>query len=104
MPLYNSLNCDILHSLHIYSVLGYYVLYGEATDKEEMNVRFGYSTPREITWRLKRKWYLQMGETPSSARIIEDIYRSLDALEIVFRTNGAAIEGIADRNGHRKKD
>ena len=41
--------------------------------------------------------------TPYSARIIEDVDLALKALEIVYRENGAAIEGIADRNGHRRK-
>ena len=37
------------------------------------------------------------------ARIIQDIDLELKALEIVYRENGAAVEGITDRNGHRKK-
>ena len=41
--------------------------------------------------------------TPSSARIIQDVDMALKALEIVYRTNGAAFEGRADRNGHRQK-
>ena len=45
-----------------------------------------------------------MGGTPPSARIIEDVDRLLKALEIVFRANGAAVEWIAYRNGHRKKE
>ena len=39
----------------------------------------------------------------SSARIIEDVDMALKALEMVYRTNGAAVEGIADKNGHRGK-
>ena len=42
--------------------------------------------------------------TPSSARIIENVDLALKVLEIVYRENGAAVEGIADRNGHRRKD
>ena len=42
--------------------------------------------------------------TPSSVRIIEDVDLALKALEIFYRENGAAVEGIADRNGHRKKE
>ena len=42
--------------------------------------------------------------TPSSVRIIEDVDLVLKALEIVYRENGAAVEGLADRNGHRKKE
>ena len=41
--------------------------------------------------------------TPSSARIIQDVDLALKALEIMYRENGAAFEGIADRNGHKRK-
>ena len=41
--------------------------------------------------------------TPSSARIIQDVDLTLKALEIIYRKNGAAVEGLADRNGHRRK-
>ena len=41
--------------------------------------------------------------TPSSARIILDVDLALKALEILYRENGAAVEGLADRNGHRRK-
>ena len=45
-----------------------------------------------------------MGETASSSRIIEYVDLALKALEIVYRANYAAVEGLADRNGHRKKE
>ena len=41
--------------------------------------------------------------TPSLARIIQDVVLALKVLEIVYRANGSAVEGLADRNGHRKK-
>ena len=40
--------------------------------------------------------------TPSPVRIIEDVDLALRALEIVYRENGAAVYGLADRNGHRR--
>ena len=40
---------------------------------------------------------------PSSARIIEDVDLALKAMEIVYLENGASVEGLADRNGHRQK-
>ena len=40
---------------------------------------------------------------PSLARIIEDVDLALKALEIVYLKNGAAVEGLADRNGRRRK-
>ena len=39
--------------------------------------------------------------TPSSARIIQDVDLALKALEIVYRSNGSSVEGIADINVHR---
>ena len=41
--------------------------------------------------------------TPSSARIIQDVDMAMKALEIVYCENGAVFEGLADRNGHRRK-
>ena len=103
MPLNNSLNREILHSLCFHSVLRCYILDGEGTDNKERIMRFSYSTPREIAWGLKRVWDSKIGGMPSSERIVDDIYRALEALLIVFRANGAAVEGITDRNGHRSK-
>ena len=80
MPLDNSLNSDILHSLCMHSVLSRYIVYGEGTNEEERNVCFSYSTLREIARVLKRVWDSQMGGTPSSASIIEDVDLELKAL------------------------
>ena len=103
MPLDTSLNRDILHSLRMHSVLSHYIVDWEKTDEEERNMCFSYSTPREISRGMKHIWDLRMG-TPSSVRIIEDVDLALKALEIVYRANGAAVGGIADRNGHKKKE
>ena len=40
-------------------------------------MQFSYSTPSEISQVLKHIWDYQMGGTPSSARIIEDVDRAL---------------------------
>ena len=45
-----------------------------------------------------------MGVTPSSARIIQYVDLVLKALGIFYHENGATVEGIADRNGHRRKE
>ena len=42
--------------------------------------------------------------SPYSVRIIEDLDLALKVLEIVYRANGAAVEGTADRNGHIYKE
>ena len=41
--------------------------------------------------------------TPSLERIIQDIDLVFKALEIVYLSNGDAVEGVADRNVHRRK-
>ena len=41
--------------------------------------------------------------TPSSTRIIKYVNLALKSLEIVYRENGASIEGLADINGHRRR-
>ena len=45
-----------------------------------------------------------MGGTPYSAIIIDNVYISLEALEIISHTNGVVVEGLADINGHRGKE
>ena len=65
-------------------------------------MRFSFFTPKDIVRRLNHIRESKMG-TPSSARIIEDVYLVLKVLEIVYQENGAAVEGLADRNGQRRK-
>ena len=79
MPLDNSLNRDILHSLRLHFVLSRFMIGAEGTGKEERNMRFSFSTPKEIARGMKRIWESKMG-TPSLARIIEDVDLALKAL------------------------
>ena len=65
-------------------------------------MQFSFSTPREIARGMKRIWKSKMG-TPFSALIIQDVDLALKASEIVYLENGAAVEGLADRNGRRRK-
>ena len=41
--------------------------------------------------------------TPSSERVIQDVNMALKALEMVYHANGAAVEGLADRNIHIRR-
>ena len=66
----------------------------EANRRAKMNV--------VINRGLKRIQELKT-ETTSSERIIEDVDLALKALEISYRVNGAAVEGMDDRNGHSRK-
>ena len=73
---------------------------GNRQGGEEYALQF--STPKEIARGLKRIWESKMG-TPSSERIILDVDLELKVLEIVYCANCDAVEGLADRNGHRRK-
>ena len=84
------------------SVLRCYILDGEETDKEERNMCFSYLTLKEISQGLKRIWDSQMEGTPSPAKIIQYVDLTLKVLEIAYHENGAAVEGLADRNGYRR--
>ena len=44
LPLDNSLNRDIFHSLRFHCVLSHFLLDGEVTDEEESNICFSFST------------------------------------------------------------
>ena len=102
IPLDNSLNRDILQSLRFHCVLSRAIIDGKETTEEERKLCFSFSTPREIARGLKRLWDSKIG-TPSLERIIQDVYLALKALEILYRDNGASVEGLADRNGNRRK-
>ena len=65
-------------------------------------MRFILSTPKEFARGLKRLWESKM-VPPSSSMIIQDVDLTLKALEIFYRTNGVAVDGLADSNGHRWK-
>ena len=41
--------------------------------------------------------------TPSLTRIIQDVDLALKALDIFYHANGAVVERLADKNGHRRK-
>ena len=49
MPLDNILNRDILRSFCLHCVLSRFLLDRDVTDVEERNMRFSFSTPKEIT-------------------------------------------------------
>ena len=63
---------------------------------------FSFSTPKEMARGLEHIWESKMG-TPSSQRIIQDVDLALKALEVVYRANEYAVEGLAYRNGHKSK-
>ena len=73
LPLYNSLNRYILHSLSFHFVLIRFVLRFRVNNEKEKQMRFSYATPREIAIGLKRIWESETWSY-SSAQIIEDVY------------------------------
>ena len=101
MTVDNRLHRDILNSLHFYYILIHF-LNGEGNAGEERIIRFSLSTLKEIARGLKRIWESKIGTT-SSASIIEYVDLAVKALGIIFIEIGDEVEGLADRNGHRRK-
>ena len=91
-----------MHSFRFHCVLRRFLIDGEGTDEEESNMRSSYSTPKEIARGLNRIRESKMG-TPSLARIIQDVDLALKVLENFYCAHGDSVEGLADRNGHRRK-
>ena len=79
MPIDNSLNRDIFHSLRFHCFLSCFFLEGEEIYEEERNMRFSLSTQKEISRGMERIWGSKIG-TPSSARIIRGVDLALKAL------------------------
>ena len=46
---------------------------------------------------------IKMG-IPSLLRIIQNVDLALKALEMAYNANSAAVEGLANRNGHKRKE
>ena len=79
LPLDNNLNRDILQSLRFHCILSRFLLDREGTYEEDRNVRFSFSTTKEIARGLKRVWKSKMG-TPYLVRIIQDVDLAVKAL------------------------
>lgn len=65
--------------------------------------RFSKGTPKTIEAAVRRLWDPQTGVSPPPHRIVQDINRVLENVEIVVREDGAVVDGVVDRNGHRRK-
>ena len=63
--------------------------------------RFSKATPKLIKEAVERIWDPEMGVTPRSNRIIQDIQRVKENLKLVVEADGAVVPGVVDRNGHR---
>ena len=92
MTLDYSLNRYIWHSLIFHCVLSRFLLDWEGTDKEEMNMRFSFSTPKEMARGLKHIWESRMG-TPSLARIIQDVDLALKRWKLSTVQMGMQLRG-----------
>ena len=58
----NSLNRDILHTLHFNCVFSHFVLDWEGINKEERIMQFSFSMTKEITRGIKHAWESKMGK------------------------------------------
>ena len=64
--------------------------------------RFSKATPKEIMRTLDRLWDPVTGVTPKPSRIVQDINRLKENFLIIVEADGEIVDGVADRNGHRR--
>ena len=64
--------------------------------------RFSKATPKCITSSIERIWDPETGVSPPSNRIIQDILRMVENIQLVVEAGGAQVPGVCDRNGHRR--
>ena len=95
MPQDNSLFCDFRCSFDTHVTLTCLL------PKYDIR-RFSKAAPRLIQSAVKRLWDPDDGVAPSSKRIVQDILRLAENLQIIVENYGAVVPGVADRNGHRK--
>ena len=65
-------------------------------------LRFSKATPKEVMKTVNRLWDPDTGVSPRPNRIIQDINRLKENFLLIVDADGAIVEGVADRNGHRK--
>ena len=65
-------------------------------------LRFSKATPREIMSTLDRLWDPVTGVTPKPSRIVQDINRLKENFLLIVESHGDIVDGVADRNGHRR--
>ena len=94
MPLDNSLNADVkrAHDRHVGVTMH--------LPKDDAR-KFSNRTPQAISRGIKRIVESVDHGCPSSARIIQDCNKALDAMWAVYNAEGGIVPGLADRNGIR---
>ena len=65
--------------------------------------RFSKCTPVTICHSIARLWDPISGVSPKPVQIVQDVDKVLENLFIVCEADGAVVQGICDRNGHRDK-
>ena len=65
--------------------------------------RFSIATPKCVTSSITRIWDPETGVSPPPNRIIQDILRVKENIELVVEAGGAIVTDACDRNGHRRK-
>ena len=96
MPLDASLNWDIDCSLNMHVMMTWHL-------KQEDPLKFSKATPKEISKGILKIYDPKNGVAPTSKRIIQDVKRVLTSLETIVEAGGKVVEGLVNRNGHRRR-
>ena len=65
-------------------------------------LRFFKAKAREVMKKVERLWDPETGVSPRPNRIAQDVKRLREKFLRIVDTDGAIVEGVADRNRHRR--
>ena len=94
MPLDNSLNRDVHVLVHKHVVES-----SRFPDEDER--KFSLATPKSGESAYRRVYNEDTGVGPSSKGIVQDIEKTIDAMEVVRKAEGVFVPGLASRPGWR---
>jgi hypothetical protein len=94
MPLDTSLNQDIHKSAKKHNLLSMAIRTHGVSD----NCLFLLATPKEAARCYKRILDPITGVVPTSERILQDVNKAINALQVIFEAEGVYVPGLAD--GH----
>jgi hypothetical protein len=99
MPLDNSLNQDLHESTKKHNLLSM-AIHTHGVSDERL---FLMTTPKEALRCYKRILDPLTGVVPTSERILQDVNKAINALQVIFEAEGVDVPGLADGRtaGHR---
>ena len=90
MPLDNSLNQDVHESVQKHTVMSLTLC-----TEWKINSLFSMATPKEASRAYRRIFEPMTGMAPKPERIVQDVKKVMNALQVIFDAKGVYVPGLA---------